>query len=135
MPSGTLKYDVADRFGATPAGRYPKDGPRNGTAFRNEILKFLKGYDTIILDFSDVIHLPSSFCEEVFGGLVRELVRDPSLRAELYMEAAFSKGGAESLVTELKRRICLISTDQFMTALLQECWQFARESAISSEGL
>lgn len=74
---------VARDFSPYPAGRYRKDGPYSGEAFREDaLLPKLADADPVIVVIDGVAGLPSSFWEEVFGGLVRrhnmspEFVRD-----------------------------------------------------------
>jgi hypothetical protein len=63
---------IARDFSPYPAGRYRKDGPFSGQAFREDtVLPRLKKTDRITIDIDGVAGLPSSFWEEVFGGLVR----------------------------------------------------------------
>lgn len=95
-----------------PAGRTPKDGPANGQTFREEILRPLLADNKqvrIILD--GVAGLPSSFLEEVFGGLVRKGIvtlddfgdrisisaTDPALQAYIPLAYRYARDAARSL--------------------------------------
>lgn len=63
---------IAEDFSRYPGGRYPDDGPGNGTAFRESFLVPVldRGEKAqIVLDGAQ--GYPSSFLEEAFGGLVR----------------------------------------------------------------
>jgi hypothetical protein len=63
---------IANDFSPYPAGRYRKDGPYSGEAFREDaLLPKLNKYGHAIVNIDGVAGLPSSFWEEVFGGLVR----------------------------------------------------------------
>lgn len=63
---------IAKEFTPFPGGRRRKDGPFSGEAFREDILKpSLKKFGSVVVDFDGVAGLPSSFLEEVFGGVVR----------------------------------------------------------------
>jgi len=66
--------NLGKQFGRYPAGRYLKDGPYSGQAFReNYLLPALrKNSEKIVIEFDDARGLASSFLEETFGGLVRE---------------------------------------------------------------
>jgi hypothetical protein len=63
---------VATDFSRYPAGRFLKDGPFSGEAFRNKFLepKLLAG-EVILVDLDGTRGYGSSFLEEAFGGLVR----------------------------------------------------------------
>lgn len=64
--------DIARDFSATPGGRFNRDGPYSGEAFRNRMLEpALSSGDRIRIVLDHVAGLPSSFLEEAFGGLVR----------------------------------------------------------------
>lgn len=55
-----------------PSGRYRDHGPHAGEVFREDVLlPALRANDSVTLDMNDVYGLPSSWMEEVFGGLVR----------------------------------------------------------------
>lgn len=63
---------IARDFSPYPAGRKRGDGPFTGEKFREEILRpLLVREHHVILDIDGVEGLPSSFLEEVFGGLIR----------------------------------------------------------------
>ena len=64
---------IANDFSAVPGGRYPADGPGNGTTFRNDFLvPILEADETAEIVLDGARGYPSSFLEEAFGGLVRE---------------------------------------------------------------
>lgn len=63
---------IASDFSDTPFGRYREEGAESGEVFREDILiPALKAYERVILDIDGVEGLPSSFLEEIMGGLVR----------------------------------------------------------------
>jgi hypothetical protein len=66
--------NVRLEFSRYPAGRYAKDGPYTGEAFRNKLLipALNAGKDGIVVEFDGTRGLGSSFLEEAFGGLVRK---------------------------------------------------------------
>lgn len=69
---------VASDFTDTPGGRYIKEGPYSGEEFRKNIL-IKKYYEAkadkckIMVDIDGCYGLATSFLEEAFGGLVREV--------------------------------------------------------------
>lgn len=64
---------IARDFSPFPAGRTPKDGPFNGQRFREEVLRpLLERGENVTIHLDGVAGLPSSFLEEIFGGLVRK---------------------------------------------------------------
>ena len=69
---------VASDFSMTPGGRYKKDGEYSGEEFREKILKpsFLKCREKgeeLTVDLDGGYGYGSSFLDESFGGLGREL--------------------------------------------------------------
>lgn len=67
-----IEISIARDFSPFPGGRHRKDGPFNGTTFREDHLApLLKERKSVILNLDGVAGLPSSFWEEVFGGLIR----------------------------------------------------------------
>ena len=73
-----IKIKIADDFSETPGGRYISEGPYSGEKFRKEILR--PRYDEakstgkkIFIDLDDCYGYATSFLEEAFGGLAREL--------------------------------------------------------------
>lgn len=63
---------LAERFSPYPAGRYRSDGKLSGEVFRDDfLLPLYKEHGKINICIDDVATLPSSFWEEVWGGLVR----------------------------------------------------------------
>lgn len=63
---------VAKDFSAHPAGRFRRHGPFTGEVFREDFLRpALSRYDKVVVDFTGVGGVRSSFLEEAFGGLVR----------------------------------------------------------------
>lgn len=72
----TRKISIANDFSKYPAGRYLADGPWNGEKFRNDLLAPAmedENYEMVEVDFDDVAGFGSSFLEEAFGGLIREV--------------------------------------------------------------
>jgi hypothetical protein len=65
---------IARDFSATPGGRFNRDGPASGEAFRTRFLvPALRAKEAIAIDLNGVAGLPSSFLEEAFGGIFRSL--------------------------------------------------------------
>ena len=81
-----ITIDIAKDFSPTPNGRYRRNGPFSGEAFREEILKpACDRYDQvrILLDTPDGFLY--SFLDEAFGGLVRRF--GPSIASKLVFVA------------------------------------------------
>ena len=73
LMSRVKEFSIAREFSAFPGGRKPHDGPFSGTRFREEFLRpLLEKNDFVVLNLDGLAGLPSSFLEEVFGGLIRE---------------------------------------------------------------
>jgi len=71
--SAELILSVARSFSPFPGGRTRKDGPFSGAVFLEDILlPELEKNDSVVIDIDGVAGLPSSFWEEVFGGLIRK---------------------------------------------------------------
>lgn len=69
---------VATEFSPYLGGRYRDDGPWSGQAFREDLLlprvkAALAEHVTLDVFFDGVEGMPTSFLEEAFGGLLREL--------------------------------------------------------------
>ncbi len=63
---------IARDFSVTPGGRFNRDGPASGEAFRKRFLEPAIRDDTpICVELDEVAGLPSSFLEEAFGGVFR----------------------------------------------------------------
>ena len=77
MTSERIKrITIAEDFSKYPAGRFPEDGDYNGTTFRDDILAIALrdlSVDKVEVVFDGVAGFGSSFLEEAFGGLIREL--------------------------------------------------------------
>lgn len=78
-----MKIIIADQYTKTPGGRYKNDGKYSGEEFRETLLKpaFLKckeRKEELIVDLDGGYGYGSSFLDESFGGLARQL-RDPEM--------------------------------------------------------
>lgn len=70
--SSSAELSIAQDFSPFPGGRTRSDGPFNGVLFRDDILRpLLEANDEVTLILDGVAGLPSSFWEEVIGGLIR----------------------------------------------------------------
>jgi hypothetical protein len=79
---------IAREFSDTPFGRYSSDGPESGQSFRDKMLiPALKNGDIIRLVLDGVEGLPSSFWEEVMGGLVRNGLAPADLKSRMTVVA------------------------------------------------
>lgn len=98
---------IARDFSPFPAGRKRHDGPFTGEKFREDLLQpALARGGRVILDIDGVAGLPSSFLEEIFGGLVREGWN----------------------LAELKARIEIKTSDPELSVYPSIAWRFASEA-------
>lgn len=98
---------IAKQFSPYPAGRYPTDGQFNGSTFRDQFLvPRLSDPEPVVIDIDGVALLPSSFWEEVWGGIMRT--------KQIPLEQLFTKFRVETTDPELKPYV-------------QMAWRFARE--------
>lgn len=76
---------IARDFAVTPGGRFNRDGPYSGEAFRKRFLEpAVDAGETVIVELDSVAGLPSSFLEEAFGGLFRSRPNVPAKRLREY---------------------------------------------------
>ena len=73
-----MSINIARDYSAAPGGRYVKDGKFSGEEFREKVLgpklkTALRSNDTVEVDLDGTYGFSSSFLDEVFGGLVRDL--------------------------------------------------------------
>ncbi len=78
MASGeTVRISVAKQFTKLPGARYIRLGPFSGEEFRQKFLEDpLRQGKTVIVELDGVRGYGSSFLDEAFGGVVRELDLD-----------------------------------------------------------
>ncbi|KQY28319.1 hypothetical protein ASD38_16700 [Caulobacter sp. Root487D2Y] len=85
---------VATEFSPYLGGRYRDDGPWSGEQFREEFLRprvkcALADNSVLNILFDGVAGMPTSFLEEAFGGLLREMhdVNSDTVRSILKLHA------------------------------------------------
>ena len=72
-----IRVNVAKQFTKLPGARYVRLGPFSGEEFRQKFLvQPLRHGKTVIVELDGVRGYGSSFLEEAFGGVVRELNLD-----------------------------------------------------------
>ena len=109
------RISIAEDFSKYPAGRFPEDGDYNGTTFRDEILVIAlrdPSIDVVEVVFDGVAGFGSSFLEEAFGGLIREL-------------------GMEKV--ELDERLVLLTTESDLDDYVSLSRQYIEEAETASE--
>lgn len=75
-----VMISVSKDFTRFPSGRYAKNGDTSGEAFRQKFLESpIKNGENITIDLDGTVGYGSSFLEEAFGGVVRELHIEPSI--------------------------------------------------------
>ena len=73
----TLRINVAKHFTKLPGLRYVRLGPFSGEEFRKKFLEEpLRSGKSVVVELDGVRGYGSSFLEEAFGGVVRELDLD-----------------------------------------------------------
>jgi hypothetical protein len=95
------KMKIAEAFSEIPGGRSKSDGPNSGEEFRENHLKpafeNLKAGEKLLIDFDGAYGYPTSFLEEVFGGLARIFGVE-----EVLEKLEFKSNEEPSLVDEVK---------------------------------
>lgn len=108
-----ITISIANDFSEFPGGRYPEDGPFNGTTFRNKhLVPHFRDGKNVVVSFDNVAGFGSSFLEEAFGGLVRE-----------------NQFNIDMLESHLK----LVSSEEEITDFIEIAWQFMREAIAESK--
>lgn len=99
---------IATDYSPFPAGRYPDDGPFNGERFRDTILlPLLNKAEKVVVDIDNVATLPSSFWEEIWGGMIRKHRIDKATA---------------------RRRFAIRTTDRELESYVDIAWQFLDEA-------
>lgn len=99
-----INYCIAKEYTEIPGPRYKKEGDYSGEDFRERVLiplfhKAESSDTTIFMDLDGGYGYPTSFLEEAFGGLVRELKRPISSRLK------FKSDEEPALIDEIKEYI------------------------------
>lgn len=101
------EISIARDFSEYPAGRYTEDGPFNGARFRDKILlPALRDHENVRINIDGVALLPSSFWEEVWGGLVR---------TRNFREA------------DLRGKVEVVTSDPDLVSYTQSAWDMLRD--------
>lgn len=80
---------IASEFSKYPAGRFLRDGPYSGEAFRKKFLEpNIRSHDKVIIEMDGARGYGSSFLEEAFGGLVRKGFAKQELKERLEIRAS-----------------------------------------------
>lgn len=98
---------VAKDFATTPGGRFRRHGRFSGEQFREEVLfpqieLSRSKNEKVVIDLDGVAGIPSSFLEEVVGGLIRKYghpivgmleirTTDPSLKPYVLLAEKFMR--------------------------------------------
>lgn len=101
MANEVQEISVARKFSKFPAGRFLKDGPFSGEAFRdNFLVPALKAGKKVRIDLDGTAGFGSSFLEEAFGGLVRAGWRPAEILERLELRSSDS-----SVIDEIQHYI------------------------------
>ena len=96
-----VKIIVSAEFSKIPGGRYISDGDYSGEEFRDKCLipkfKSLKENQILLIDLDGAYGYPTSFLEEVFGGLAR--IFGPEIVLKML---SFKSDEEPSLIDEIK---------------------------------
>ena len=73
-----IEYNIAKQYTEIPGPRYESEGEFSGENFRNAVLKKLivmarQENKKILIDLDGGYGYPTSFLEEAFGGIIRDL--------------------------------------------------------------
>jgi hypothetical protein len=101
---------VARDFSATPGGRYAKDGKWSGEEFRQKfveprLLKAMEARQKLSVDLDGTAGYATSFLEETFGGLVRELKRRISPFIDVRTDNGLRKREVESYIADEEAKL------------------------------
>jgi hypothetical protein len=94
---------IGQDFSPTPGGRFVKDGPFSGQAFRKRFLE--PSVDTgeeVVVELDEVAGLPSSFLEEAFGGLYRRRNAQPE-RIKQFVKVKTERAALQPYITLIER--------------------------------
>ena len=84
LPTDPHRIRISSEFTSTPFGRYKGDGPESGEVFREKLLiPAFEKYGRVELILDGLDGLPSSFWEEVMGGIIRSGMSFADLKAKL----------------------------------------------------
>jgi len=97
-----MKFCIAKDYTKTPGGRFIKEGSFSGEDFRKKHLSplYLKAKneeEKLEINFDGGYGYATSFLEEAFGGLVREL-KDPSVLEHLSFISEEEPGIIEKVI-------------------------------------
>jgi hypothetical protein len=100
-----IEINIAKDFSETPGGRKKKDGNFSGEEFRNKLLspKYKDAKDakeSLIINLDGCFGFPSSFIDESFGGLARELNDNG-----IFKDISFVSNDQPSLVNYIEKCI------------------------------
>ncbi len=101
--SKPLVIDVGKDFSRFPGGRFSQQGPYSGQAFREQIVgPVLAHGGNVVFDLDSVVGLASSFVEEAFGGLIREVVAQGQDARALIAHISFISTKVPSYAEEIR---------------------------------
>lgn len=99
---------ISSEFTSTPFGRYKGDGPESGEVFREKVLiPAFEAHNQIELVLDGLDGLPSSFWEEVMGGIIRSGMS----------------------IDDLKSRLSISTSENEMQTFVRLGWRYAEDAA------
>lgn len=103
-----MNINICNEYTDTPGGRYKEQGPYSGEEFREKILK--RAYfvakdkrEKLIIDLDGGFGYGSSFLEEAFGGLIREL--EPEQYKDIFDIIEIKSDDEPTLIADIRRYI------------------------------
>lgn len=107
-----MRIVIAEDFSNAPGARYESEGPNSGEKFRKELLlpNYLaaeKNGEKLEVNFDGCYGFATSFLEESFGGLIRELKKKGILQNILIVsnDDVTVRGLIEKYVKEAEEKL------------------------------
>lgn len=108
LPTEPFRILISSEFTSTPFGRYRGDGPESGEVFREKVLiPAFAEHQRVELVLDGLDGLPSSFWEEVMGGIIR----------------------SGMTLKDLNDRLLVTTSENEMETFVRLGWRYAEDAA------
>lgn len=102
-----MNINICKEYTDTPGGRYISQGDFSGEDFKNKLLKpryleAIEKEETLIIDLDGGYGYGSSFLEEAFGGLIRDLNKNYKQAIEVII---LKSNDEPALIEDIKKYI------------------------------